>query len=164
MCAKNIKRGCCSQALPGEIMSRGNPDNKHGSIDYLLGITILMLIGGLLYPPVQLLWPQRHLPLASSALIPVADEAGIRPGSALPFVYQENPFLLINVGRTRHAVSAICTYRESILRWDEDRQVLVCPAHGCTFDVRGNVLHGLAPRPLPTLNVVLSGGRIYAGG
>lgn len=123
-----------------------------------------MFLGGALLVPMELLRPQRHMPLASSSLTPVADEAGIPPGSAFPFVYQARPCLLINLGGKIHALSATCTYREAILRWDEERMVLVCPAHGCTFDIRGNVLRGLPTHPLANLDVVVSRGKIYAGG
>jgi nitrite reductase/ring-hydroxylating ferredoxin subunit len=144
-------------------MLKDHPDKRHGLTDYLLGITILILSGGVLLGPVNLLWPERHLPLASSSLTPVTDQTGTWPGSALPFVYQSSPYILVNISGKIYAPSAICTYRESILRWDEERGVLICPAHGCVFDVRGNVLHGLPSRPLTTLDVVLSGGTVYVG-
>ena len=59
-------------------------------------------------------------------------------------------------------VSAICTYMGCTPKWVEANNRWECPCHGSVFDIRGNVIAGPAPKPLPWYKVTIgSDGRLF---
>jgi cytochrome b6-f complex iron-sulfur subunit len=46
------------------------------------------------------------------------------------------------------ALSKSCTHLGCAIPWDEKEQKFICPCHGSTFDMKGNVLAPPATRPL----------------
>ncbi|MDF1536304.1 MAG: Rieske 2Fe-2S domain-containing protein [bacterium] len=132
--------------------------------DYLLGLLILIAAGAVFYPTVRFLQPGQTPPVLSGTLIPAANLEEIPPGQALEIEYASTPWILVKKGHEIVALSGVCTYRGSELVWDAGRNVLVCSGHGCTFDRHGNVLWGLATRPLETLPVRIEGNRVHVAG
>jgi nitrite reductase/ring-hydroxylating ferredoxin subunit len=129
--------------------------------DYLLGILILIAAGTVIYATTRYLQPRHTPPVFSGTLLPVAHIGEIPDNQALVVKYAEKPWILL---RTEHGITALsgtCTYRGSELAWDNERSLLVCTGHGCTFDQHGNVLRGLATAPLETLQVRAVEERIY---
>jgi nitrite reductase/ring-hydroxylating ferredoxin subunit len=53
-----------------------------------------------------------------------------------------------------HAVSAVCTHEQCIVRWNDAERSWDCPCHGSRFDVDGEVLHGPAVRALEPVRLV----------
>ncbi len=51
------------------------------------------------------------------------------------------------------AMSRICTHLGCSVPWDEEQHKFVCPCHGSTFNLMGEVLTAPAPRPLDTYPV-----------
>lgn len=51
------------------------------------------------------------------------------------------------------AMSRICTHLGCSVPWDEEQQKFICPCHGSTFSITGEVLTAPAPRPLDTFQV-----------
>jgi cytochrome b6-f complex iron-sulfur subunit len=61
-----------------------------------------------------------------------------------------------------HALSAVCTHSDvCVVEWHSETQELVCPCHKAAFDLRGNVLEGPPPRPLPLFEVQTRQGMIF---
>jgi menaquinol-cytochrome c reductase iron-sulfur subunit len=56
--------------------------------------------------------------------------------------------------------SPICTHLGCGYRWDETERKFLCPCHGSSYDVNGQVLGGPAPRPLDILPSKVEGGRL----
>jgi glycine/D-amino acid oxidase-like deaminating enzyme/nitrite reductase/ring-hydroxylating ferredoxin subunit len=52
-----------------------------------------------------------------------------------------------------HAVSAVCTHLQCIVRWNGAERSWDCPCHGSRFDTTGRVLHGPALSDLPRVNL-----------
>lgn len=129
--------------------------------DYLLGLFILIAAGAVLYPAGKFLQPGHTPPVFSGTLIPVANAEEIPPGHTLTIEYASVPWILVREDQEIVALSGVCTYRGSELMWDADRSLLICSGHGCTFDHHGNVLWGLATKPLETLQVRTVGNRIH---
>jgi Rieske Fe-S protein len=144
-------------------MHQDNAERTYRNIDYLIGISVLILTGILIFPPLSILWPRAHQPIVSSLMVPVADEEDLLPGSSLPFVYRGQRYLAVNVREQLFALSAACSETGGLIQWDEPKRLLVCPSNGGTYDVHGNVVSGLSSKPLETLNIRVAGGKIYAG-
>jgi cytochrome b6-f complex iron-sulfur subunit len=56
------------------------------------------------------------------------------------------------------ALSRICTHLGCSVPWDEEKERFVCPCHGSTFSLTGEVLSAPAPRPLDFFPVRLENG------
>ena len=56
------------------------------------------------------------------------------------------------------ALSRICTHLGCSVPWDEEKNQFVCPCHGSTFSLNGEVLTAPAPRPLDTYPVRIENG------
>ena len=52
-------------------------------------------------------------------------------------------------------VSAICTHMGCTPKWVEANNRWECPCHGSVFDIKGNVIAGPAPKPLPWYKVTI---------
>lgn len=51
------------------------------------------------------------------------------------------------------AISRTCTHLGCSVPWDEEKHKFICPCHGSTFSLTGEVLTAPAPRPLDTFPV-----------
>ena len=56
------------------------------------------------------------------------------------------------------ALSRTCTHLGCSVPWDEEKNQFVCPCHGSTFNLTGEVLTAPAPRPLDTYPVRIENG------
>ena len=56
------------------------------------------------------------------------------------------------------ALSKRCTHLGCSVPWDEKKKQFVCPCHGSSFSLSGDVLTGPAPRPLDTLPLRIENG------
>jgi cytochrome b6-f complex iron-sulfur subunit len=56
------------------------------------------------------------------------------------------------------ALSRICTHLGCSVPWDEEKKQFICPCHGSTFNLTGEVLTAPAPRPLDTYPVRIENG------
>ncbi len=56
------------------------------------------------------------------------------------------------------ALSRTCTHLGCSVPWDEQKNLFVCPCHGSTFNMTGEVLTAPAPRPLDTYPVRIENG------
>jgi Rieske Fe-S protein len=61
-----------------------------------------------------------------------------------------------------YALSSTCTHSDVChVKWDPDREELICPCHRGAFDLYGNVLSGPPPRPLATREVIVEAGDVF---
>jgi cytochrome b6-f complex iron-sulfur subunit len=56
------------------------------------------------------------------------------------------------------ALSRTCTHLGCSVPWDEEKKKFVCPCHGSTFNMTGEVLTAPAPRPLDIYPVRIENG------
>lgn len=56
------------------------------------------------------------------------------------------------------ALSRTCTHLGCSVPWDEEKQTFVCPCHGSSFSLTGDVLTSPAPRPLDIYPVRIENG------
>lgn len=58
------------------------------------------------------------------------------------------------------ALSKSCTHLGCSVPWDEEKNKFICPCHGSTFDLQGNVLTAPALRPLDYFPVFIENGLV----
>jgi len=95
----------------------------------------------------------------------VCEAAEIARGATHPFQLEGSkiPFILIhlNDGSFR-AYEQKCTHLACAVYYAPDKNKIECPCHKGYFDARtGSVLAGPPPRPLPHLDVIERGGKLF---
>ncbi len=58
------------------------------------------------------------------------------------------------------ALHSTCTHLGCRTAWDRRSKRILCPCHGGAFDVRGNVVDGPPPAPLPSLPTRIEDGQV----
>jgi cytochrome b6-f complex iron-sulfur subunit len=124
----------------------------------LLGLSAL---GAFIYPLFRFLLPvesgarTRTIEVAKSEL-PVGAVKDVMIGST--------PAIVINTrGHGFLAFSRVCTHLGCLVRYDQERQVFICPCHAGTFDLEGKVISGPPPKPLPQFSVRVEGNNLVIG-
>lgn len=114
----------------------------------------LLTIVAVAIPILEFLVPPVHR-LSGSEFSRAALVRALPDGSARTVHVRGRPVLVVHHGDDHYfAVSAICTHMsECRLEWDGGRAQIVCPNHGCVFDLFGNVAHGPASVPLERYTV-----------
>lgn len=130
-------------------------------MDYLIGGSIAVTIFGVLVPMLAYLWPKQRKGETIGGRIKILKESELPEGKGKIVLYENKPVILIHTKIGFFALSAICTHLGCIVHWDETKQLILCPCHAGVFDVKGNVLSGPPPRPLPAYNVSLVAGDVY---
>lgn len=59
------------------------------------------------------------------------------------------------------AFSPVCTHFGCLVNWDNNKRVFLCPCHGGTYDIDGNVISGPPQRPLMKLPLKIRDGKVY---
>jgi Rieske Fe-S protein len=72
--------------------------------------------------------------------------------------------LVINTGGTFIALADTCTHAGCGVAYSASSNNLVCPCHGGTFDINGNVTGGPPPSPLKKYTVTRSGNTLTVSG
>ncbi|MFQ5840932.1 MAG: Rieske 2Fe-2S domain-containing protein [Thermodesulfobacteriota bacterium] len=145
----------------GKAPEIGTALPRRSLLNFLLGATVIVAIGGVINTLFRYLWPTDEiigggkapgttsLPLLA---IPVRGSKTIR--------HKGQPYVVVRGEAKVYAVNAICTHLGCIVYWDPSIKQLACPCHGAFFDLNGNVISGPAPRPLPTAEVKVVGDQI----
>jgi Rieske Fe-S protein len=83
------------------------------------------------------------------------DVASVTPGTALRFRAGAVEGFLINPGggKAVYALSAACTHMGCMITWLDNAGTFLCPCHGAQYDANGEVIDGIARRPLPRLQI-----------
>lgn len=128
----------------------------------LLGATLLTGAAGMVAAVVAYLFPSDNV---RSALGPRRVKIGklddFSPGQGKLVLVDEEPVWVVRLGKQLTGMSAWCTHRGCIVRWDQDGRLFRCPCHEGLFDERGNVVSGLPLRPLRRFRVGLVHGDLY---
>lgn len=124
-----------------------------GSGALFLASAALALIGATRSPAIQ-----RLVPVARVGEIPVNGYKVF----AYPDAYTDG--IVVNLpGKGLVAYSDVCTHLSCAVLYQPSEQQFYCPCHEGHFDARtGNVLAGPPTRPLPTIELTVSGDTIFA--
>jgi cytochrome b6-f complex iron-sulfur subunit len=88
-----------------------------------------------------------------------ADEIPLHGGTLVPV--DDEPVWVIRTANGIVALSAFCTHKGCVVRWTDERRLLICPCHNGEFDERGNVVRGMPLAALPRYQVAVIGSDVY---
>ena len=100
---------------------------------------------------------ERNQPVKTESIITAGPIERFAPGTvtAIP----SGQFYLACLGDGSFlALSRICTHLGCSVPWDEEKNQFICPCHGSTFNLTGEVLTAPAPRPLDIYPVRIENG------
>lgn len=128
----------------------------------LLGGTLLAGAAATVSAILAYLIPPKEV---SSALNPQRVKMGravdLPPGKGKLTLVDGEPVWVVNAANGFSGLSALCTHKGCIVKWDEKRRLFSCPCHEGQFDEQGNVIFGLPRRPLSRFRVGLVRGELY---
>lgn len=75
-----------------------------------------------------------------------------------------NGVVIANTGGTYAAIAQTCTHSGCSLGYNANGHNFVCPCHGGTFDINGNVVSGPPPSPVKKYAVVQNGNVLTVSG
>jgi cytochrome b6-f complex iron-sulfur subunit len=123
---------------------------RRSFLNFLLGATVIVGIGGVINTLARFLWPTEEIigggKAAGTTSLLLSE---IPVGSAKTVRHQGKPYVVVRQAAKVYAVNAICTHLGCIVYWDRSIKQLACPCHTAFFDLNGNVITGPAPSPLP---------------
>lgn len=120
---------------------------------------LFMTLVGMILPALSFLAPVTKRGPAGG-LVDIGGIDDIPPGTAKKVIVSGSALLVIHTTREFKALSAVCTHLGCLVDFNKDRQQIVCPCHGGTFDVDGRVVSGPPPKALPAYEVSVINGRI----
>lgn len=128
----------------------------------LLAGTVFATLGTAFAAALAYLFPSREV---TSALGPRrrrvgrADEIPLHQG--ILALVDDEPVWVVHAPQGFVALSAFCTHKGCVVRWQSERRLFRCPCHNGEFDGRGNVLSGMPLAALPRHRVAVVDGEIY---
>ena len=145
----------------GKDPGAGVPLPRRSFLNYLLGATVIVAIGGMINTLVRYLWPTEEIIGGGKAPGTTSLSLSEIPvGGAKTVRHKGKPYIVVRQAAKVHAVNAICTHLGCIVYWDPLIKQLACPCHTAFFDLNGNIITGPAPSPLPTAEVKIAGDQI----
>ncbi len=130
---------------------------RRGFLEWL--VAALAAVGGLLALAGLLAYLRPGVE-GSWGAVEVAKAAEVPEGQAISVPFKGSIVLVIHLGERFVALSGLCTHDGCLLRWDAEKGQIICPCDLGVFDIEGNVVSGLAGRPLPKLRVKRVGDRL----
>jgi cytochrome b6-f complex iron-sulfur subunit len=127
--------------------------------------TLLAGLGGVIGSLIAYLFPPERV---TAALGPertrVAKAGDIPVGQGRLALVNDEPVWIVHLPSGFMGLSALCTHKGCIIKWEPNRRLFSCPCHAGRFDERGNVLSGLPRRSLARYRVGVVRGDVYAAG
>ena len=119
------------------------------------GAAVVSVVSAYLFPPGE----------GGSGLAPQRVKTGravdLPPGKGKLALVDGEPVWVVNLSNGFAGMSALCTHKGCIIKWEEKRRLFSCPCHEGLFDERGNVVAGLPRHPLTRFRVCLVHGELY---
>lgn len=80
------------------------------------------------------------------------------PPNSVTFVQDQNLFVVRGKDGIEgiRIISSVCTHMGCTPKWVEAKNQWECPCHGSVFNLKGNVIAGPAPKPLPWYKAVIA--------
>lgn len=143
-------------APPLESESMGGTSRRR-FLDFVLGGSILTLLGAALYPLIRFILPPEHPEAATSSVV-AAKVGELEPNSGKIFPVGREPGILIRTPSGEYrAFTAICTHLDCTVQYRQDLEHIWCACHNGHYDLFGKNISGPPPRPLAPFTVTIRG-------
>jgi cytochrome b6-f complex iron-sulfur subunit len=134
---------------------------RRSFLKFLSSILGLGALATLAYPLFRFLSPLVIHIKVKTVTIPKSE---IPAGTGRNLLVGETPAIVIHREETGFIVlSRVCTHLGCLVNFNQARQLLICPCHGGTYDLDGNVIAGPPPLPLPKFPFKIVGNNIEIG-
>ncbi|MGA9407198.1 MAG: Rieske (2Fe-2S) protein [Bacteroidota bacterium] len=135
--------------------------SKRDFLKYILGGSLVVWIGTILYPVISYLKPPSQAEVEVSS-VKVGKLSDIEKDSGTIVKFGSKPVILLRLasGELR-AFSATCTHLECTVQYRKDLGLIWCACHNGKYDVNGRNVSGPPPRPLDEYNVNIQGGEVF---
>jgi cytochrome b6-f complex iron-sulfur subunit len=134
---------------------------RRSFIKILASVLGLTALGAFVYPLFRFLLPVKAAMGITHIEVPKSE---VPIGASKEVMIGETPAIIVN---TRNkgvvAFSRVCTHLGCLVKYYPDKQEFICPCHGGTFNLEGNVVSGPPPRPLPKYSVRVVGNNLVIG-
>jgi cytochrome b6-f complex iron-sulfur subunit len=135
--------------------------NRRGFFKFLGAILGATALGAFFYPLIRFLMPGAAT--AKEKAITIA-QSSLPVGAWKDILVMGTPAIVIHTKEKGYiALSRVCTHLGCLVNFDKAKQIFICPCHGGTFDLDGNVISGPPPLPLPKFAVKVSDSNIVIG-
>jgi cytochrome b6-f complex iron-sulfur subunit len=134
---------------------------RRSFLKILASILGLSALGAFVYPLVRFILPLKISTEARAVIIP---ESSLPVNTTKDVIIGQTPAIVLNIpGKGIRAFSRVCTHLGCLVKYYPDKQEFICPCHGGTYDLDGNVVSGPPPTPLPRFAVKVQDGNLVIG-
>lgn len=141
----------------------GDQLTRRTFLDLFFAGGILITVAAVVWAVVRFLLPHES-PFTKGGKVPVGELDQIPVGGSVRRAVGGRGVLVVRTRTGFAGLSLNCTHKGCNVEWDPDRKVVVCPCHGGTYDLQGNVLDGPPPRPLKRYKISVLGEKVYIEG
>ncbi len=134
---------------------------RRGFLKLLTSLLGLSALSAFAYPLFRFLSPGEAATAAKRITLPKRE---IAPGMTKDLMIRGMPSIIINsTGKGYLAFSRVCTHLGCLVKYNQERQLFICPCHAGEFDLEGNVISGPPPKPLEKFAVKVEGDNLVIG-
>jgi Rieske Fe-S protein len=135
--------------------------SKRDFLKYILGGSLFVWIGTILYPVLSYLKPPSQAEAEVSS-VKAGKLSDIEKDSGTIVKFGSKPVILLRLasGELR-AFSATCTHLDCTVQYRKDFGLIWCACHNGKYDVNGRNVSGPPPRPLDEYKVNIQGGEVF---
>ena len=135
--------------------------SKRDFLKYVLGGSIFVWVGTVLYPVLSYLKPPSQ-PEAEVNSVKVGKLSDIEKDSGTIVKFGTKPVILLrSAAGDLRAFSATCTHLDCTVQYRKDFGLIWCACHNGKYDVNGRNVSGPPPRPLDEYKVNVQGGEVF---
>lgn len=139
-----------------------NGSTRRSFLGRLIGGTLLGSAASLVGATLAYLFPPSEV---RSALGPGRVRLGkaeqMTLGAGKLTLVDDEPVWVVRVKDGFVGMSAWCTHKSCVVKWEQESRLFRCPCHEGSFDEHGNVVSGLPLRPLRQFQIGLVDGELY---
>lgn len=136
------------------------PPSRRSFLDYLLGTSVIVTLGAILYPILEFMSPPRIIEASQNSVVAgKVNELANNSGKIFKFGSKPGIIVRTDSGELK-ACSAICTHLECIVQYRPDIKHIWCACHNGHYSVDGKNISGPPPRPLEEYKVNTRGDEI----
>ena len=136
-----------------DVTTADDSTTRRHFIDVLLGASALGWLASIIYPVIRYLKPLPQTGLGGPTHLTRVESSKLEQKQFVIVPVSGERVIVIQTQDQVCALSAKCTHEGCTVTYLPGQSVIWCPCHDGRFDLRGRVLSGPPPRPLPQFAV-----------